>query len=116
MGARFIGRKRATISSHEPQASARGKPARGRFSQPGQAYLLTLVADDRAPVFDDFTAARCFGDSALHRYGTTLVFIVMPDHVHWRLELAPDFSGSVAAESHSRRRPGLSVAALRAVG
>lgn len=64
---------------------------RGRFSQEGQAYLLTLVAKDRSPVFRDFTAARqavrCFADNALHRCGRTLAFVVMPDHIHWLLEL-----------------------------
>ena len=73
---------------------------RGRFSQEGRSYLLTLVSNARAPVFQEFSAARkavrCFGDSALHRYGTTLAFVVMPDHVHWLFELAAGASVSAA--------------------
>lgn len=66
---------------------------RGRFSQTGQVYMLTMVTAHRARVFDDFGAARCavraLHAPAVRRYGEILAFVVMPDHVHWLLELAP---------------------------
>ncbi|MBN8514003.1 transposase [Accumulibacter sp.] len=72
----------------------------GRCSQSGQVYLLTLVTAERARVFEHFTtahqAARCFNERAVRRYGATLAFVVMPDHVHWLLELASEVSVSDA--------------------
>ena len=72
----------------------------GRFSQSGQVYLLTLVTSGRARVFEQFVpahqAARCFAERSVRRYGSTLAFVVMPDHVHWLLELASEVSVSDA--------------------
>ena len=64
---------------------------RGRFSQAGQIYLLTLVSLDRSPVFAEFGAARSVVQ-ALHEPSVvsaaeTLAFVVMPDHVHWLTQL-----------------------------
>ena len=71
----------------------------GRYSQAGQIYLLTLVTAGRERVFQDFSAARkavrIFGEPAVRQYGTTLAFVVMPDHVHWLLELGSE--GDVSA-------------------
>ena len=63
----------------------------GRVSMQGQAYLLTTVTRDRAPVFADFTLARAaiaamrscddLGESQ------TLAFVLMPDHLHWLMVL-----------------------------
>jgi REP element-mobilizing transposase RayT len=72
----------------------------GRYSQAGQIYLLTLVTAGRERVFEHFSAARravrCFGEPAVRAYGTTLAFVVMPDHVHWLLELGSEGGVSVA--------------------
>lgn len=63
----------------------------GRFSQSGQVYLLTMVGIDRSPVFADFFAARCvvraMHESSVVFVAETLAFVVMPDHVHWRVQL-----------------------------
>ncbi|MEF8715866.1 MAG: transposase [Accumulibacter sp.] len=71
----------------------------GRYSQAGQIYLLTLVTAGRERVFQDFRAARrvvrAFAEQAVRDYGTTLAFVVMPDHVHWLLELGSE--GGVSA-------------------
>ena len=67
----------------------------GRFSQPGQIYLVTAVTLDRQPVFARFDAARmliaCLRAEATQESAETLAFVVMPDHLHWLLSL-----GSVA--------------------
>lgn len=64
---------------------------KGRVSLPNHAYLVTIVAASRKPVFASFSAARiavrCFHDDAIVRRAQTLVFIVMPDHIHWLLQL-----------------------------
>ena len=63
----------------------------GRFSQPGAVYLITAVTLDRRPVFADFRAARQL-IRTLHEQGPTsqvqtLAYVVMPDHLHWLMQL-----------------------------
>ena len=64
---------------------------RGRYSQAGQVYLLTMVCVDRTPAFADFRAARCvvraMHEPSIDSVGQTLAFVVMPDHVHWLVQL-----------------------------
>ena len=63
----------------------------GRHTQAGQIYLLTSVTADRQLVFADFLAARCLirclQQAALLRQADTLSFVVMPDHLHWLMQL-----------------------------
>jgi len=63
----------------------------GRHTQARQIYLLTTVTADRQPVFADFQAARCLirclQQAALLRQADTLAFVVMPDHLHWLMQL-----------------------------
>jgi REP element-mobilizing transposase RayT len=71
---------------------------KGRVSLPNHAYLVTIVTASRQPVFTSFTAARvaarCFHDKNVARYAQTLAFVVMPDHIHWLLQL--EASGSLS--------------------
>ena len=70
---------------------------RGRVSIPGQYYHVTFATVNRAPVFSDWPAGRpvvnalrsaeCAGDAH------TLAYCLMPDHLHWLLELG---SGTLA--------------------
>ena len=65
---------------------------RGRFSQVGQIYLLTMVGIDRSSVFADFRTARCvvrvLHEPSVVSVAETLAFVVMPDHVHWLVQLS----------------------------
>ena len=58
---------------------------------PNQIYLVTTVTASREPVFASFTharqAVRCFHDKDIARQAQTLAFVVMPDHIHWLLQL-----------------------------
>ncbi|MBK5000794.1 transposase [Pseudomonas sp. S31] len=64
---------------------------RGRFSQPGGLYLLTTVTQERKRIFTHLQLAR----SVIHELRQTeldglcrsLAWVVMPDHVHWLIEL-----------------------------
>jgi len=63
----------------------------GRWSSSGQIYLVTTVTNGRIPVFADFSAARTLiqvirQDELLGSH-QTLCFVVMPDHLHWLLQL-----------------------------
>ncbi|MBI5889370.1 MAG: transposase [Nitrosomonadales bacterium] len=64
---------------------------KGRVSLPNHAYLVTIVAASRKPVFVSFAAARlvirCFHDKDVVRHAQALAFVVMPDHIHWLLQL-----------------------------
>ncbi len=63
----------------------------GRFSQAGQMYLVTTVTHGRIPLFTHFRLARLTiralqaSDAAGSCH--TLAFVLMPDHLHWLLEL-----------------------------
>ena len=63
----------------------------GRWSSSGQIYLVTTVTNGRLPVFADFSAARTLirviRQDELLGSQQTLCFVVMPDHLHWLLQL-----------------------------
>ena len=70
-----------------------GKQAlrRGRVSQPKRIYFITIVADGRRPWFEQHGTARTVS-RLLHRDKTqydaeNLCWVVMPDHVHFLLQL-----------------------------
>lgn len=63
----------------------------GRFSEIGRIYLVTTVTHRRTHLFTDFVLARaaveqlrCSDHSGRCR---TLAFVLMPDHLHWLVEL-----------------------------
>src|SRR3990167_910013 len=63
----------------------------GRWYEVGQIYLVTTVTRDRLPLFEDFDRARMLigimrADQARGSH-QTLAFVVMPDHLHWLLQL-----------------------------
>jgi len=64
---------------------------KGRFSQAGQIYVLTMVTLDRKRVFIDFRAARALIQIMMGHevrgFARTLCFVVMPDHLHWMMQL-----------------------------
>jgi REP element-mobilizing transposase RayT len=64
---------------------------KGRISLPHQVYLVTTATWQRQPVFLDFraacTACRCFEDNALLGDARMLAWVLMPDHVHWLVQV-----------------------------
>jgi len=72
---------------------------RGRVSLPGHYYLITIVTRDRYPWFLDHghaaTASRNLYHHTVQSSAETLSFVVMPDHVHWLLQLHTDLSEAV---------------------
>lgn len=64
---------------------------RGRASIGGQIYLVTTVTRGRAPLFTDLAAGRIVVRAlycqAIATSATTLAYVVMPDHLHWLLQL-----------------------------
>jgi len=63
----------------------------GRASMPSGIYLITTTTLKRRKLFADFStacaAARCFEDAQLLGDARMLAWVLMPDHVHWLLQL-----------------------------
>ena len=64
---------------------------KGRVSIAKGVYLVTATTLDRQKLFADFStgcaAARCFEDARLLGNAKMLAWVLMPDHVHWLLQL-----------------------------
>ena len=69
---------------------------RGRFSEPGRFYLLTTITHQRIPLFHDFHLARQVVRqlrlSDHNQDCRLLAWVVMPDHLHWMLQLGNSLS------------------------
>ena len=81
---------------------------KGRVSISQQSYLITTVTQNRQPIFSDFNNARHLiqvlrAEQSLGR-ANTLAFVVMPDHLHWLLQL----TGPVSLANIMRSVKGLS--------
>ena len=68
----------------------------GRVSSRGQIYLVTSVTFGREPIFLDLYAARkvihCLRQSEKLGRTETLAFVVMPDHLHWLVQVGSGLS------------------------
>ena len=74
---------------------------RGRVSEIGRIYLITAVTLDRVPLFEDLALARTtiahLRHADAHGHSKTLAWVLMPDHLHWLVQLASgDLSRLVA--------------------
>ena len=62
-----------------------------RYSEPGRLYLLTCQTHARAPLFTDLHLARLviqqFRQVEEEGLARSLAWVVMPDHLHWLIEL-----------------------------
>ncbi|CAN7289566.1 transposase [Aquipseudomonas alcaligenes] len=64
---------------------------RGRFSETGRVYLLTTVTHGRQRLFDDFHTGRKVVEQLRETQSSglaqTLCWVLMPDHLHWLVQL-----------------------------
>ena len=64
---------------------------RGRHSEAGQMYIITTVTQGRKPIFRDIAAARLLVQALMREQAEaraiTLAYVVMPDHLHWLMQL-----------------------------
>lgn len=78
----------------------------GRFSEPGRLYSLTTTVHLRAPALLDLRAARAVvGQMRLveqEGVARSLAWVVMPDHVHWLVELQRGTLGGLMGRFKSR--------------
>ena len=63
----------------------------GRFSQSGRIYLITAVIQNREPIFTDWRLGRLvveeFRLAQESGAAQSLAWVIMPDHIHWLMEL-----------------------------
>ena len=63
----------------------------GRFSESGRIYHITTVTMNRERVFSDLYSARqlvrVLRETQDRGLATTLAYVVMPDHLHWLMQL-----------------------------
>lgn len=61
----------------------------GRHSAPHQIYMITTVTHQRVPLFEDLCVGRCVVNALRQAEASTktLAFVVMPDHLHWLIQL-----------------------------
>lgn len=64
---------------------------KGRYSQQNQIYHITFTTINRSPIFQDFEKARALinilKQSSQLQHTATLAFVIMPDHIHWLMQL-----------------------------
>ena len=64
---------------------------RGRFSEPGRAYLLTAVTHNRRPILADWSIGRLLvaelRAAEENDLAQSLAWVIMPDHLHWLITL-----------------------------
>ncbi|MDH4584534.1 transposase [Pseudomonas sp. BN415] len=87
---------------------------KGRLSEPGRIYLLTTVTHERTPVFAQWShgclvAREIYAMRERHSL-ETLAYVLMPDHLHWLVQLQ---SGTL--EQHVRRLKSRSAIALNSM-
>ena len=75
-----------------PRNQPHGKELRkGRFSETGLIYLITTCCVERNRVFERLDLGEIVEDemrkSDAAKNTRTLAFVVMPDHLHWMIEL-----------------------------
>ena len=78
--------------SQTPHASDLRK---GRRSLDNQIYHVTFCSRDRRPYFESFHVGRIIVSAIRvesdRRRAHTLAFVIMPDHVHWLMQLIADY-------------------------
>ncbi len=85
---------------------ARGRNLRrGRHSEEGRAYMLTLCTEARCPVFADWRLGRVAVQgmrAAEDRHAlSSLAWVIMPDHLHWLIVLQHGGLGDVVRDFKS---------------
>jgi putative transposase len=72
-----------------------------RHSEHGRIYMITIVVNGRQPLFKDWHTGHPVVQALKQADGEgaarTLCWVLMPDHIHWLVELqAGDLSSTIA--------------------
>ncbi|POA47527.1 MULTISPECIES: transposase [unclassified Pseudomonas] len=78
----------------------------GRYSEVDRAYLITTVVHSRQRIFSDWKLGRLLVAELRRAHDQGLVdsiaWVVMPDHLHWLLQLKDTSLGKVVGAVKSR--------------
>ena len=78
----------------------------GRLSEISQIYLLTTVTQNRRPLFKDWCLGRLVVSELKRAEEQSLVqslaWVVMPDHLHWLIELKQNSLSRVMQQIKAR--------------
>jgi len=79
---------------------------KGRYSQVGNFYILTAVVNGRDPVFRDWRVGRLVVEQlrSAEQSGwvRSMAWVVMPDHLHWLIELRDESLSKLMCRVKSR--------------
>ncbi|MFJ3524693.1 REP-associated tyrosine transposase [Pseudomonas sp. NPDC090203] len=82
-----------------------------RYSEPGRIYMVTVVVTDRQPVFKDWPSGhpvvQALRQTEEEGTARSLCWVVMPDHIHWLMELQRGDLSSAVARFKSRSTLGI---------
>jgi len=74
-----------------PVSTKAGRLRVGRVCEVGRSYLLTIVVHQRQAVFADWWVGRLVVEEMRvvqeRGWGISWAWVIMPDHIHWLLEL-----------------------------
>jgi REP element-mobilizing transposase RayT len=75
-----------------------------RYSKPGQVYHITTTTLSRRAVFKEIYLGREVVKCLYHpeRDASTLAYVVMPDHMHWLMQLGEQRSLSSEVQQMKR--------------
>lgn len=89
-----------------PKHAHRRSLRHGRFSEISQIYLLTTVTQNRHPLFNDWRLGRLVVSELKRAEEQSLVqslaWVVMPDHLHWLIELKQNSLSRVMQQIKAR--------------
>ncbi|MEE8874737.1 REP-associated tyrosine transposase [Pseudomonas helleri] len=89
-----------------PTQASNCRLRKGRFSQPGQIYVLTSVVKQRRVVFKDWHIGRLlvnqFREAENAGLVASLAWVVMPDHFHWLIQLQQGSLAELMCQVKSR--------------
>jgi REP element-mobilizing transposase RayT len=93
---------------------------KGRHSERNRIYHVRTSTEDKRPLFVDFHLGRVIVHSLrfLHERGDveSLVFVVMPDHLHWLFRLTGERSLERVLHSLKRHTAGVINRRLDSIG
>ena len=77
------------MTIHMPHIKPAGHRLRkGHVSIENQVYLVTFVTQDRMHRFTNLQCGRLMTRALMDsKHAETLAFVIMPDHVHWLIQL-----------------------------
>ncbi len=98
-------------SNGRRQLKGTAKTRVGRYSEHNRIYHVVTKTQGNEPLLEPFSSARIVIDMLRQQqdqnYATSLAFVVMPDHLHWLMQLTGERDLSVcvnAVKSGSTRR------------